>query len=294
MVELKLEPLDVELSKDFYVSVRVGEVQKLSRVNAGRAYKFPSNAIGERKFGKIEVFKKVGSCSVGILPETGVDQEVRVDLEDQSKVRFKVSVDPRAEKPVGVAVQEDKPAMVDVNPKVTAAKAYLEQHNLEMRLSEAMQAVLREKPEDPAAFVAERLAKSAGMVQKLPKVEEAASSQPSPAAPTAAPAATAPAASATPAATATPGAPQAASSQPAPAEPTAAPAATAPAASATPAFIATPGAPQANVAPAAAEVKEEKLLSEIPINQRWDAKPSVGTWAAHKRGPKLPAGAAGQ
>merc|ERR1719191_1061444 len=104
--------------------------------------------------------------------------------------------------------------MRELHPMVLAAKEYLEKHNLEMRLSEAMQAVLREKPEDPAAFVAERLAKSAGMVQKLPKVEEAASSQPSsPAAPTAAPAATA-----------TPGAPQAASSQPAPAEPTAAPA----------------------------------------------------------------------
>merc|ERR1719191_333198 len=118
--------------------------------------------------------------------------------------------------------------MRELHPMVLAAKEYLEKHNLEMRLSEAMQAVLREKPEDPAAFVAERLAKSAGMVQKLPKVEEAASSQPS-----------------------------------SPAAPTAAPAATAPAASATPAVIATPGAPQANVAPAAAEVKEEKLLSEI-------------------------------
>jgi len=173
MVELKLEPLDGNLTKDYYVSVRVGEVQKLSRINAGRGYKFPSSAIGERKFGKIEIFKKVGHASVGIVPENGVDQEVRVDLEDETKVRFKVALNTDEEKsasrPVRMeATQEKSPGRKQDHSKVQAAKAYLEQHNLEMRLSEAMQAVLREKPEDPAAFVAEKLAKSAGAVQKTP------------------------------------------------------------------------------------------------------------------------------
>lgn len=178
MVELKLEPLDGELDRDFYVSVRVGEVQKLSRISSSRSYKFPASAAADRKFGKIEIFKKIGGASVGIVPEShnGVDQQVSLQLDDNSEVKFKVSLSGEGGKlQPGQKSQppEDKARAKEVNPKVQAAKSYLEMHNLEMRLSEAMQAVLREKPEDPAAFVAERLAKSAGMVQRTPKVEQA-------------------------------------------------------------------------------------------------------------------------
>jgi len=203
MVELKLEPLENVLNNDYYVSVRVGEVQKLSRMNAGRAYKFASNTIGERKFGKIEIFKKVGNASVGIVPD-GEDQEVKVDLEDNSKVKFKVTLNADSDKPTGVPI-EDKSAR-QPSEKVAQAKAYLNEHNLEMRLSEAMQAVLREKPVDPAAFVSEKLAKNAGMVR--PMTAPAASGAtlelappPTPAAPAApppTPAAEAPAAVAEP------------------------------------------------------------------------------------------------
>lgn len=172
MVELKLEPIDNELSRDFYVSVRVGDVQKLSRVAGSRAYKFSSATVGDRKFGKIEVFKKVGNAPVGIIPDDK-DQQVTVSLEDGTQVKFGVALTAdAAEKPAPVPVKaEDAKAKRDANPKVKAAKDYLVEHNLEMRLSEAMQAVLRERPEDPAKFVSDRLAKSAGMVQKLPKAE---------------------------------------------------------------------------------------------------------------------------
>jgi hypothetical protein len=43
---------------------------------------------------------------------------------------------------------------------VVEAKGYLVQHNLEMLLSDAMQAVLREKPANPSQFLADRLAGS--------------------------------------------------------------------------------------------------------------------------------------
>lgn len=194
MVELKLEPLDNELDRDFYVSVRVGEVQKLSRISTSRSYKFPASAVVDRKFGRIEIFKKVGGAAVGIVPEShnDVDQQVSLTLDDNSEVKFKVSLSgeggklqasQRSQQP------EDKARAKEVNPKVQAAKSYLEMHNLEMRLSEAMQAVLRDKPEDPAAFVAERLVKSAGMVQRTPKVEQAPAAEPATESAPAAPAA---------------------------------------------------------------------------------------------------------
>jgi len=255
MVELNLEPLDGELAAGFYVSVRVGEVQKLSRISAGRAYKFPQSAVGDRKYGKIEIFKKVGACSVGIVPEAGVDQEVSVTLDDvkgveNCKVKFKVSLNADASgkpasSPVRASGSEDKPAMREVNPKVLQAKAYLEQHNLEMRLSEAMQAVLREKPDDPAAFVAAKLAQSAGSVLKKPQSRPASPSKSLPP-------------------------PSGSKAEAAP-----------PVAS-----------PESKAVPELKGNGEEKEVI-VAVNSRWDCKASVGTWAAHRRGPKLINGARG-
>jgi len=183
MVELKLEALDLDLSSQYYVSLRVGEVQKLSRISASRAYNFPAKVVGNRKFGKIEIFKKIGGCSVGIIPEDGVDQEVSVSLDDDRRVKFKVGLNAEAGKSAPVKLAPEKALGQDVNPKVQAAKAYLEEHNLEMRLSEAMQEVLREKPTDPAAFLAKTLAKSASVVLKTPKNEEKVAGQSAPEAP---------------------------------------------------------------------------------------------------------------
>jgi len=56
MVELKVEvPADVPIN-DCFISVRVGETQKLSRLSGSRTYSFPHS--GDRRYGKIEVKKK--------------------------------------------------------------------------------------------------------------------------------------------------------------------------------------------------------------------------------------------
>lgn len=161
MVDLTLEAIDLESkcsSKDMYVAVRVGEVQKLSKVSASRAYKFTKSAIGERRFGKVDLFKRVGSASIGIKPDTDATQEIRINV-DADSWGFRVLVG-------GTEAEVDKSAQKNISPKVNEAKAYLLEHNLEMRLSEAMQAVLREKPSDPAAFIAESLAKNAGQLTR--------------------------------------------------------------------------------------------------------------------------------
>merc|ERR1712166_1056692 len=69
----------------------------------------------------------------------------------------------------GVAIEKQVEAKDDSNPKVAAAKAYLDKHLLEHRLAEAMQSVLRERPDDPAAYVAAKLLANAGMVSISPK-----------------------------------------------------------------------------------------------------------------------------
>jgi len=161
MAEIKLDAPEWEqFAADHYISMRVGEAQKLGKLAASRTYKFPASIVGNRKYGKIEIFKRVGSGIVCIDPTmvSGV-REVNIDFDGQSlsfgaEVRFPEVVKPGADKD-----DLGKKAQLQSESKKRAAE-YLQQHNLEARLSEAMQVLLRERPADPAAFLAERLVKS--------------------------------------------------------------------------------------------------------------------------------------
>merc|ERR1719203_653350 len=74
-------------------------------------------------------------------------------------------------KPGGAKPMSPKKAAPPNSAGVTSQRvaSYLDKHHLEARLSDAMQAVLREQPDDPAAFLAEQLASNGGIVAKLPK-----------------------------------------------------------------------------------------------------------------------------
>jgi hypothetical protein len=167
MVELKVNSLNwQDFGKDYYVSVRVGEVQKLSRMAGHRAYKFAKSAVGTRRYGKIEVFKRVGAGSV-CLEGDGVGGEVTINCEAKPlKLDVQVSGGPGKE-------DSQVKGSEELNEKAKAAKEYLEDHHLELRLSEAMQAVLREKPEDPGAFIAKRLSENIGLIPVVKPREQA-------------------------------------------------------------------------------------------------------------------------
>jgi len=168
MVELKLEALDFETlsPNDTYVAVRVGESQKLSRLSAVRNFKFPKNVVGDRKYGKVDVFKRVGTGSVSIRNDgDSASQELALDCQG-ANMKFRVTLG-------GDTVPSDKPAK-EAGPAVAEAKNYLMQHNLEMVLAECMQAVLRERPANPTAFIANKLNQSQGNYRRTPGRAEAA------------------------------------------------------------------------------------------------------------------------
>eukprot|EP00747_Dinoflagellata_sp_TGD_P107836 gnl/TRDRNA2_/TRDRNA2_170232_c0_seq1.p1 gnl/TRDRNA2_/TRDRNA2_170232_c0~~gnl/TRDRNA2_/TRDRNA2_170232_c0_seq1.p1 ORF type:complete len:530 (+),score=141.49 gnl/TRDRNA2_/TRDRNA2_170232_c0_seq1:94-1683(+) len=168
MVEVNLQALDeAALNRDYYVSVRVGEVQKLSRAATSRAYKFPPAAVKDHRFGKVEVFRRLGGCTVNIkdsepcevsVPMDGFPEgmKFRVDLGKTQNVQKKAEMDMIEAKPL-----KDSGSHPTKIAAAIRAKEYLDSHQLEVRLSDAMMAVLREKPEDPADFIAKRLANSA-------------------------------------------------------------------------------------------------------------------------------------
>lgn len=157
------------LPKDLYVSLRVGEAQKFMKANADRSYKFPASAVAERKYAKLEMYRRVGVCSLGIEPERMQGtHEIAVPIDegvkDVKEVRYKVNVNSVGGAP---RVPETPSADKGLDGRVASAKAYLDQHQLEQRLAEAMMAVLRERPEDPGKFIAEKLASGAGMLKKV-------------------------------------------------------------------------------------------------------------------------------
>lgn len=163
MVELKLNTADWQsYVKDHYISVRVGEVQKLAKLAASRTYKFPKDVVNSRKYGKVELFRRVGQAVVCIDPKmaSGVN-EVEVAFDEAGKsLKFDAEVFRFGAKP-------SSPKKAAATPNKVAA--YLDEHHLEARLSDAMQAVLREQPADPAAFLADLLTKNGSIVAKLPK-----------------------------------------------------------------------------------------------------------------------------
>lgn len=157
MVELRVDPTEcVGMPADCYVSVRVGETQKLSKLSASRLYRFPQ--AGDRRYGKIEVFRRIGSCSIDVDPLNDSLREISVSCQEAGfgVLGLKVAVtheNDQAKRPSEVETAKK----MNASGKVKAAKEYLAKHSLEVRLSEAMQAVLRERPDDPAEFMAAKL-----------------------------------------------------------------------------------------------------------------------------------------
>jgi hypothetical protein len=176
MVELRLNTEDWQsFAKDHYMSVRVGENQKLGRVSASRSYKFPSSAIANRKYGKVEIYRRVGSAMVCIDPKmaSGVnDVDVEFDgcIGTNTALKFEAElVGPGNEKPAS-------PTKAPSTAETITEKAteYMEKHDLEARLAEAVHAVLRARPADPAAFLAEQLLKNGKAEAKLPSPTKSA------------------------------------------------------------------------------------------------------------------------
>jgi len=172
MVDLTVESLDLgaEPPKDIYVSLRVGETQKLSKIASSRAYTFSKAAIGDRRFAKVEIFHRIGCTTFSINPETVCTQEVKVPVgADVPPMNFRIRAGGEEKENVEqkkIVLKAEKEKVV--THKMHTAKQYLMQHNLEVRLQQAMEAVLREKPEDPAAFIFSTLCNSVGQATFTP------------------------------------------------------------------------------------------------------------------------------
>jgi hypothetical protein len=159
MVDVKLDltpgSLEPASNHDCFVSVRVGELQKLSRLANSRTYRFPK--ISENHQGKIEVFKRVAFYPLDINPLNDGPAEVTLPIGTSGKVGFQVDIS-ASEATKEKTRQAQKEQGNDITAsKTNNAKEYLQKHCVEQKLSEAMQALLRERPDNPAEFLANAL-----------------------------------------------------------------------------------------------------------------------------------------
>jgi len=183
MVEVRLESLDPgTLPQDCYVSVRLGETQKLSKLTGLRTLRFPGSK--DWRLGKIEVFKRVGACSIDVNPAANTDREVRIACDSnvgELGLRVHLETDAMQQGAVAATKQEAQTqSEASKGAKMQAYKEYLGKHGLEVMLSEAMSAVLRQRPDQPVDFLVEHLkhCRSFPVVEKpvLPVVEKPAPS----------------------------------------------------------------------------------------------------------------------
>ncbi|CAK0794293.1 unnamed protein product [Prorocentrum cordatum] len=153
MVELRLEALDSgSLPKDCYVSMRVGDTQRLSKLAGTRTFRFPSGS--EQRLGKIEIFKRIGACSIDVEPAAHAGREVRIACTDNVG-----ELGLRVHQEAGAATKQEvqDQSVASKGEKMKAYREYLSKHGLEVLISEAMSAVLRQRPDQPVDFLVERL-----------------------------------------------------------------------------------------------------------------------------------------
>jgi len=151
-----------------YVGVRVGDILKQGRYEPQRCYNFP--AIERRRNAKIDVYRHIGTCVVGVDPEAKSFHEVNVQSTDGSSLGMKLKVNVSSTCDLGAGKQHEA-RMKAVKDQ---AKDYLSKHRIEEKLSGAVKDMLRERPADPTDFICRHLRGEESPVptaaEKLPSV----------------------------------------------------------------------------------------------------------------------------
>lgn len=182
MLDVMLDTIDPAMasSKDLYLAVRIGESQKFTRVSSGtRKLTFPEKAFAGKSFGKLEVFRHIGGCTFG------TDAEMRNSFQDLSMtsgsglddLRFRI----RLGNPQEAGTRQTE--LEKSERGRSEAQEYLEKHQLQLRLADMMQTLLRERPSDPVAFINAKLQENEHIVKQSAKLDASQAAPPVPPAP---------------------------------------------------------------------------------------------------------------
>lgn len=148
-------PPECDILGECLVGMNVGNIYKQTRLTSSHLLKFPA-CDSEVQYGRLEVFKRVGACSMTFGLETVEQQEVQIPCSEGGlkEIRLRMSIsNPEQIAPSEEVVQKANRA----KRKADAVVEYLKEHQLEEILSEGMKLLMRDKPKNPHRFLANHL-----------------------------------------------------------------------------------------------------------------------------------------
>eukprot|EP00931_Biecheleriopsis_adriatica_P064583 TRINITY_DN39343_c0_g1_i3.p1 TRINITY_DN39343_c0_g1~~TRINITY_DN39343_c0_g1_i3.p1 ORF type:complete len:485 (-),score=152.20 TRINITY_DN39343_c0_g1_i3:177-1586(-) len=162
-MEVRIDAIEGQAQppSDLFISLRIGDMQKQSRFENARTFRFPETVEGKGGFGRVELFKRVGHTTLGLDGFfNGGAQDLAVpvcfgDSYDQSSYDLRIAVtskNPAEQQKAKVSEKKTR-----AKARMDAAQKYLHEHRLEELLAETMRQVINDKPEDPRCYIAEKI-----------------------------------------------------------------------------------------------------------------------------------------
>jgi hypothetical protein len=159
-MEVRVEADSTTLPDGSYIAVRIGEVQKQTVYDPKKIYRFQE----ARRFGKIDLYQRVGSCDLvwgADQPEARVCKVVNSSGDTGTRLKVHISRPAvNAKPPVAETILPDAPTELPAKQSngkgreaSAAARRYLQDNDVEGILTGAMRALLKSMPEDVPSFL---------------------------------------------------------------------------------------------------------------------------------------------
>lgn len=170
-MDIRIEAMEGPVpAGETFVSMRIGDYQKQSRLGCTKSYRFPQD--DGNGFARLEVFQRIGHVSLSLDKLRASDQDVQVPL-DTPDVNF-------LPMRIGMEKKSDQKGQGKVKTRLDSAQRYLAQHQLEEIIADAMREVIHEKPDDPHTFLSNQIMKHAKKPSFLPPLRNGKELPPKP------------------------------------------------------------------------------------------------------------------
>mmetsp|Transcript_54529 Transcript_54529/g.145535 ORF Transcript_54529/g.145535 Transcript_54529/m.145535 type:complete len:458 (-) Transcript_54529:176-1549(-) len=162
-MQVRVESLGASnLPEGCYVAVRFGDVQKQSQYDPSKIYRFSEM----RRFGKIDLYQKVGTGDLNWNMNQTHEQVCNVDGPLGAAIQLKVSLS--AVSPPDVKSSVPTPREARAKVASDKARTYLGEHGIENLLAGTMRSLLKAMPEDPSHFIIDYIARTAPPKTPIP------------------------------------------------------------------------------------------------------------------------------
>lgn len=137
-----------------HVAVRFGDMMKQGRYDPARSYHFPKQDSSKGALARIDVFRLVGSGKAIITDKVA---DVDIKSHDPTVANLKLKVSGGAG---GAIIQSPKQNTEPRTAQRQQAQEYLASHGIETVLAEAVQKLLKHRPDEPLKFLVSTLSES--------------------------------------------------------------------------------------------------------------------------------------